>query len=249
MKQIHGMPIKWNGDDGDAMLWAGLMTSVGYKEPIEGIKMCQTSDGRLWRSPNRVNNQPKNSFSRDMALGFILYFQATQDHDMADKWVSYILREGSLFPAAQSSDNRHMITPALWWLMSYAGMRVPAKYRYTRFMFNSYNKLELLFTPRGYQRHLKAVSALIMAKHMGKRDTFYGKFLIKQDPENPFFQWLAGDFCTRNYVDLNEKIKVEWVSSLGNGSQWAWERSDDEEAHKDAMGQEFDFINSLHNIF
>lgn len=248
MRDLYGMPIKWDGDDGDSMLWAGLMVSVGYKEPIEGIKMCQTPDGRLWRSPNRVNNQPSNSFSRDMALGFILYFQATQDHEMADKWIAYILKEGALFPANESTDNRHMISPALWWLMSYAGMKVPLKYRYTRFLFNPYNKLELLFTARGYQRHLKAVSALILAKSNGKRDTFYGKFLIEADPQNPFFQWLAGEHSTRNYAYLNSKFELEWSSSPGSGRQWAWERSDDEDAYKNAMGQEFDFIRGLSNL-
>lgn len=244
MQDSFGMPIKWNGDDGDSMLWAGLMMAVGDSKPGQGIQMCQTPDGRMWRSPGRVNNQPKNSFSRDMALGFILYIQATGDYYMADKWVSYIKKEGALFPANESSDTRHIVTPALWWLISYAGIKVPAIYHYTRFLFNPYNKLELLFTPRGFQRHLKAVSALIMAIHRGKRDKFYGNFLCKKDPQNPFYLWLAGHSAFTIKAQLASH-KADWIVAGGNGSQWAWERFDDESAWKDAMGQDFIFIDRL----
>lgn len=245
MKDLHGMPIKWDGDDGDAMLWAGLMTAVGDTKPIEGIKMCQSEDGRLWRSPNRVNKDTKNTFSRDMALGFILYFQQTQDHEMADKWISYLKKEGSLFPKEESNDTRHIVTPALWWLMSYAGMKVPLVWRLTRFLFTPYQAIELRFTPRGYERHLKAVAAFIMSKANGKRDTATGKFLIKEDKENPFFQWLSG---TSSYSVYRMMMghKEYWLSyPYGRGSQWSWERSDNESAWLDAMGQDFDFIEKL----
>lgn len=243
MKDLFGMPIKGNGDDGDSMLWAGLMVAVGDRRPIPGIKMCQSPDGRLWRSPNRVNNQPENSFSRDMSLGFILYFQATQDHEMADKWIAYIRKTKSLFPASESSDTRHIVTPSLWWLMSYAGMKVPAAYRWTRFLFRPYNRLELMFTPAGYQTHLKAVSALILAKHDGKLDTSFGRALVKKDKRNPFFIWLSGDFQLAQL--LTTYLEARKTQHQGDGSQWAWERDSSEDAWKDSMGWDFEFMKLL----
>lgn len=243
MKDLYGMPIKWNGDTGDAMLWAGLMVAVGDYRAVKGIKQCQSEDGRLWRAPDRVNNQPQNGFSRDMALGFILYFQETKDHVMADKWIKYLLTEKALFPSSESTDTRHIITPALWWLMSYAGMNVPAKWKYTRFLFEPYQKIELLLTPRGFERHLKAVSALVMSKYHKQRDKYTGRFLIKEDGLNPFFQWLAGDNEeARSALELH---KADVANSGSNGSQWAWERSDKELAWLDAMGQDFEFIEKL----
>lgn len=239
----RGMPVKGNGDDGDSLLWAGLLTAVGDPQFIPAIKNCQSADGRLWRHPSRVRIDTENTFSRDMALGFILYFQATQDHAMADAWINYIRGTGYLFPPKQSTDNRHIVTPALWWLMSYAGMNVPTWWRITRWLYRPYNYLETLVTPRGFQSHLKAVAALIMSIHDGKRNKRLGQLLFKREPNNAFFAWLAGD----NHKAVRLKVALAWRSKnySGDGSQWCWERTDSENAWKDSMGWDFKFIDYL----
>lgn len=250
MKSTNGFPIKGNNDDGDSMLWAGLTVASGNNIPIVGIKQCQTPDGRLWRSPARVNNQSENSFSRDMSLGFILYFQATQDHEMADKWIAYIKKTKGLFPASESSDTRHLVTPTLWWMMSYAGMKVPLIYRLTRGFYKTYTSLELLFTPSGYERHLKAVSELVLAIRDKKRDTVFGNKLLASDPYNPFFAWLAG-VDDAVILDRAQSMHEAARSSdngdgtYGSGNQWAWERADHEGAYMDSMGWDFEFIYNL----
>jgi hypothetical protein len=167
---------------------------------------------------------------------------------MADKWIAYLKKQGSLFPKEESTDTRHIITPALWWLMSYAGMNVPLVWRLTRFLFTPYQMIELFFTPRGYERHLKAVAALIMSKARNKRDTLTGKFLKSSDPENPFFNWLAG---VSNYsvYRMMQSHKSDWVVyGDSRGSQWSWERADSESAWLDGMGQDFDFIERLSEL-
>lgn len=238
----YGMPIMAD-TNGDAMLWAGMMQAVGDRRSTVGIKMCQTPDGRLWRAPSRVNNQPKNSFSRDMALGFALYVQSTGDYSMADKWVAYVKKTGGLFPSNESTDTRHIATPALWWAMSYAGIRVPIGYRLTRFLMRYYNRFELIFAPRGYQTHLKAVQAFILAKHKGKRDKEFGKILHQREPLNPFYMWLAGD--TEGAARQNAIFKHEHDLNPGKGIQWGYQRDDDEEAWRDSMGWDFLFIDML----
>lgn len=237
------MPIKGNGDDGDSMLWAGLMVAAGDDRPIEGIKKCQTPDGRLWRSPARVNNQKQNSFSRDMALGFILYFAKTKDHEMADKWINYITSTGYLFPPEESSDNRHVVTPSLWWLMSYAGMNVPLKWKATRFLYRILHKNILPFIPPGFETHLWAVSLLILNFHYGKRDIRAGERLFSREPNNAFFAWLAG----KNAVAVNLSGRFKKLNDIfvGDGSQWCWERTDSEKAWRNSMGWDLVFINLL----
>lgn len=237
------MPIKGTGDTGDSMLWAGLMAAVGDRGSMLGIKGCQSSDGRVWRCIDRVNNDPKNSFSRDMSLGFILYFAKTKDNAMADKWVKYIIRNGYLFPAGESTDARHIVTPAVWWLMSYAGMKVPLKWRLTRFLYKPFTKLETKFTPPGFQTHLKGVAALVMAISTGKRDKAVGAELFRREPNNAFFAWLAGQDDAA--VAINNTLRAMHSASPGDGSQWCWERADKEEAWRDSMGWDFAFIDLL----
>lgn len=242
LKDTFGMPIKGNGDDGDSMLWSGLMVAVGDSRPIAGIRQCQGSDGRLWRSPDRVNLPAINSFSRDMALGFILYFQKTQDHEMADAWINYIRRTGGLFPHEEASDNRFIVTPALWWLMSYAGMNVHWFWRYTRGINRLYHKLEMRLTPRGFETHLQAVATLIMNIHDGKLSND-GKYLSNKEPNNAFFAWLAGKKDEAQHISKIYRSMYE--TNPGDGSQWCWERADSEEAWHDSMGWDFEFIDQL----
>jgi hypothetical protein len=242
MLETHGMPME-AGSDGDSMLWAGLMQAVGDRSSTPGIKLCQTEDGRLWRAPSRVNNQPINSFSRDMALGFILYVQATRDFAMADRWVAYIKATGGLFPASESSDTRHIVTPAIWWLMSYAGIRVPLKYLFTRWLLKYQNLLEIPFTPKGYALHLKAVQTLVLAIHNKKLDKKIGRKLNRLEPQNPFFMWLAGK--TTGAIAQNALLETYHTQAPGKGTQWAWQRTDYEAAWCDSMGWDFLFIKLL----
>lgn len=243
LNNIDGMPIKSTGDSGDSMLWTGLMIAAGYKIAIDAVKQCQTADGRMWRCVDRVNNQPTNSFSRDMALGVILYYCVTKDDVLADKWIAYIKKTSGLFPKSESSDNRYMMTPAMWWLMSYAGMRVPFYYKWTRFLNKPYHKIEMRLSPKGYQTHLQAVSDLIMAVSTGKRDTANGKYLSKKEPNNAFFMWLSGS--NEKAKSLSAVAELLHGKSPGDGSQWCWERTDSDKAYLDSMGWDFLFIRML----
>lgn len=243
MNRLDGMPIKGDNEDGDSMLWAGLMSAVGDTASQLAIKNCQSADGRLWRSPRRVNNDNKNSFSRDMSLGFILYFIVTKDHEMADKWIAYIRKTGKLFPSEESTDNRYVITPGIWWLMSYAGMKVPLKWRLTRFLYKYVHAVEIATTPAGYARHLNGVASFILALSSGKRDRKNGHKLWLKEPNNAFFAWLAGiDGAARA---MNEHLREIVKHNPGNATQWCWERTDSENAWKDSMGWDFLFIDML----
>ena len=79
-----------NDSDGDSMLWAGLLCSVGINSQCIAVKNSQSSDGQLWRAPSRVNVDKENSFSRDMLLGFLYYLVATKDINAANKFFIYV---------------------------------------------------------------------------------------------------------------------------------------------------------------
>jgi hypothetical protein len=50
-----------DGDDGDSMLWAGLLCSTGERAQCDAVQASQTADGRLWRAPSHVNVDRQNS--------------------------------------------------------------------------------------------------------------------------------------------------------------------------------------------
>lgn len=243
MIRLDGMPVKGDLEDGDSILWAGLMSGVGDTASQLAVKNCQSSDGRIWRSPRRVNNDPKNSFSRDMAFGFIIYFCKTKDVSMAEKWVQYIKKNNSLFPRNESTDNRWMMTPGLWWLMSHVGISVPWYWKITRSLYKYVLAAEIATAKPGYERHLKGVALLALALTTGKRDKELGHKLWMKDPGNAFFAWLAG--ANNAAQSMNNHLRELHTLHPGRGTQWCWERTDSEDAWKDSMGWDFHFIDML----
>lgn len=231
---IQGMPIKNEVpgivDDGavDSMLWAGLMCASGDFRSVGGIKNCQTQDGRLWRSPDHVLKQQLNSFSRDMALGFLLYVSATNDFVMLRRWLSYLRRNNTICPDA--NDGRCIATKPLGWQIDYI------VYGKTSWLLKPYLIIAALTAPLGYQLHLVGVHLLLGWLITKKRGTLAGKILHKRQPLNPFFQWLA-----------DVTVIIPEASTTSRCTQWAWERADSECAWKESMGWDYLFIRNLIN--
>ena len=250
-----GMPCKANGDDGDALLFAALkFASSSYKpiEDLEAIKSCQDETGRFWRSPGRKGNDKVNSFSRDMALGVILMAVSAGDRNFEGSftsWCKYIKKTGRLCP--NTTDNRAVIIPAMWWLISYVDPKLaPAYYSLTRFLLKPYLWIEAAVTPAGYQRHLVAVSIfilMILQDSRGCRGLTHAVAgeLADKESKNPFFQWLRGHDEDAKLILESIENKVE--NNPGSRTQWAWERTDSEEAWRDSCGHDIDFMRNLLN--
>jgi hypothetical protein len=79
-------------DDGDALLFNGLLCMASYSPACKAAREALDSNGQWWRSPRQVGglHRTKNSFSRDMSLGALLYLVKTSDQDAALKWIEWI---------------------------------------------------------------------------------------------------------------------------------------------------------------
>jgi hypothetical protein len=249
----NGILCKADGDDGDALLFAALRFVSGshqYTDDLDAIKSCQDETGRFWRSPSRKGIDKVNSFSRDMALGVIIMAAGTigSSFDASFiKWCRYLNKKGKLCPDA--TDSRGRITPAIWWLIACVNSKMaPSHYSLTRFLLKPYLWISAATAPAGYQRHLVAVMlfVLILIQEnrgcVGLTHAIAGE-LVDKEINNPFFQWLRGNDEDARLILKSIESKVE--NNPGRGTQWAWERTDSEEAWKDSCGHDLDFMRNL----
>jgi hypothetical protein len=79
-------------DDGDSVLFNGLLCLSGEESGCDGVRRAQDDDGQWWRSPLRVGGggEEYNSFSRDMAMGVLAYLLATGDQTAAERWLYWL---------------------------------------------------------------------------------------------------------------------------------------------------------------
>jgi hypothetical protein len=252
-----GMPCKGHAEDGDSLLWAGLLHASGMRV-WESIVASQTENGQFFRSPLRAENARHglielNSFSRDMSTGLNLAaaadsvpFKVIEAYEM---WIDYIRKNGCR--ACKDTDGRCIMTPANFWMASYAGAEnIPIGYELTRWLNKPYLLVASVFNPKGFQLHLVGVSVFAMVFHYGSRRKLplslklACRVLSKRQPKNAFFAWLAGD--NQSAKKINDEIKV-YLEANGQGDrhQWCWERDDAEEAWRDSCGWDVEFIDNL----
>ena len=87
---------RWIIDTGDTDRFSAIIDSIG-------------PDGRLWRNPERVNNDDDNSSSRDQLLGLLEATVATRDRTGLLAVMRYVSSTGSLCPG----DDRCRVTPSI----------------------------------------------------------------------------------------------------------------------------------------
>src|SRR6478736_9863176 len=92
VRTCEGFPSKDDCDDGDSIIFNGLLCMVGEEQGCDTVRQSQDADGRFWRSPRRTpgNLGQGKSFSRDQTLGALLYIAKTQDRDAALRWLRWI---------------------------------------------------------------------------------------------------------------------------------------------------------------
>jgi len=210
----------------DSMLWAGLMCASGDLSSANAIKDCQTLTGRMWRSPY-LKTFMGNSFSRDMALGFMMYAAASGDDETFSRWVIYLATDDCL--CSDATDNRCAITAPIWWQIDHVRLR-----RKSPWYLNAYLLAAALTAKPGYQLHLIGCHLLLNWQIDGVKSKMIGNVLSRRQPRNPFFQWLA-----------DKPVVLPPEPENSRCIQWAWEREDSEEAWKDSMGWDFQFMRNL----
>ncbi len=78
-------PSKEDCDDGDSIIFNGLLCMSGEEAACSAVQASQDENGQFWRSPRRNpgNLGQDNSFSRDQTLGALLYIVKKRDVDAA----------------------------------------------------------------------------------------------------------------------------------------------------------------------
>ena len=255
-----GQPSKENCDDGDMTLFNGLSCASGDSRGCYAVEVSQSSDGRWWRSPRRLggNNGEDNSFSRDMAMGVMLYLVTRRDAESANRWLNWI--EGNRPCLADKPwplegcavrgphryctdevDQRCTLTPSSWALLGrvwdYLGIRRNAEMR----RYEGADGDALVFAAEqndaGYTLHLVGVEVLLKQimqagrEHREKAATN----LAHRQPENIFFRWLNEGAHSKLATELQKLCPSPSQPHRGKKYQWAWERDTDSAAWRNSM--------------
>lgn len=236
-------------EEGDSVLFNGIQClgdSITFAQSCTDVKASQDATGRVWRAPARVNNDSKNSFSRDMALGFTAYLVATRDVEAASKWLSFIVASNyKLCPDAD--DSRCDFTPALWGTMgeawTYLGLPLVDEMKAGMIGDDTTLYFQTDVSPAGYQLHLVAVHIYIRKAIGLNNDTISGvaRKLVAKQPDNPFFQYLLGDEERATQLVLAQAPATKPEHAF----QWSFQRATVDETWKNSYGQEYLFLIQL----
>jgi hypothetical protein len=267
-RTCEGFPSKENCDDGDSVIFNGLLCLVGEDAGCATVRASQDVDGRFWRSPRRNPGnlgEPK-SFSRDQTLGVLLYLVRTQDRDAALRWQNWIydnrycsiknpLSGGcSVYGYRVCRDDNEIcdLRPATWALFErvwkYLDLPTTREMRKNESM--DVSDVEMVAVDRakpGYELHLKAVSSLMrltLASSVSKTRDIIEKLHDRQR-DNPFFQALregTHEGLVQRVLDVCPK---PWDDLGFRRYQWAWERDTANQAWRESMGWDCIFMARL----
>lgn len=228
-----GIPCLHHEDDGDSALWMGLMSLVGECYEPSSI---QSEDGRLWRSPLRVNRPElnTNTFSRDMFLGYLAMQVACPDIESLKLAVKYLQENDyKLCPVNKNSAcNAHYLQHRTFWaiighLYERANLSPPLAsiqaYAGDITQIGAEAKLARI----GYELHLVA-TMLLVYQHIGIEDEVLDNqrtVIYNRDPRNSFYSFLKLGQVPLVAKDVLDKCKTNDV-----GTDYAWRRASSEKA-------------------
>ena len=262
-----GYPSKADCDDGDMTLFGGLICAGGESKGCDLVRDAQGPDGQWWRSPRRTSGnlgQP-NSFSRDMAMGVLLYLATTRDSAAAERWLSWIHANRScgvkgprgkcLVPGVHrfcrdDKDFRCAMTPGNWAIMArvwdHLGLPRSTEMRLSAGSDDLVLPTQAEHSPVGFQLHLLGVEALLK-KRVGAESSAVTKataLLYERQPENPFFAYLAQGASPELEMRVDTLCPVIGDASTAR-NQWSWERDTTEQAWRNSMGWDCLFLSHL----
>lgn len=239
------------GSDGDSLLWMGLMCLSGDSGECMGVSASQTSDGRFWRSPGRVNKDTSNSFSRDMTLGVIAYLVATKDQVAAQKFYEYV-KSHNYQVCDDATDNRcdlgYVQHRSIWGTLKrvwqYIGLNPTTEMIQGDFGDDTIINLESEFSPGGFMLHLVAVEIMIRERMNAASPTVMGAAatIAQRQDQNPFFEYIANGKTERSAALTLQYCPTEKPSPA---DQWSWQRDQRESAWLNSMGHDCIFMVNL----
>ncbi len=257
----EGQPSKADCDDGDMALFNGLLCAAHREGSCASVKSSQGASGQFWRSPRRVGVDKSNSFSRDMALGVLLYLEESEDTVAAKLWLKWIdqnwvcevgsrakCKLKSYRLCLDDSDGRCTITPGLWAMMGrvWQKLELPLHTEMSRWLSIGESGFvsEAKTVAPGFALHLAGVSAFLyenLALNL-PFETELKSLVRDRQPDNIFFQYLADGVSPTLIEGLLSKCPLE-APELS--TQWNWERDTVEKAWEQSMGWDCIFLGTV----
>jgi hypothetical protein len=237
-------------DSGDSLLWAGLLCAAGDRTQCTAASASQnTSTGQIFRNPGF--SRGSNDSSRDMFLGFLLYVSTTKNQTAANKVLSYIESNNEKL-CTNASDNRCSVNSTvytgLWGTMQkvwrFIGLTPNDKMNRGNVGDDTLINAESQFSSEGYPLHLVGVE-LFLRQITGTYSSSLesaANTLLDREPYNPFFEYIAKGKTQRAAQLVLDKCP----STLNHTrKQWAWQRTESEQAWKQSKGWDCLFMINL----
>ena len=195
---------------GDMVEYSGMSCAGGDRARCQDIKRSQGADGRFWRSPNRVNTDKGDTFSRDMLMGVFDYAIATKDKAAFEKFYVYLRgHKNKMCPDA--SDNRCHLLPGTWGIfglvMKQLGIHRPALIVAAKGTIDIDLLIGANTVPAGYQMELVAHHVMVR-RALGQNTRVMkeaAQHIAKKQPLNPLFVYLR-DGATEEAAALTQEI-------------------------------------------
>lgn len=236
---------------GDSMLWAGLLCASGEESQCAAVKRSQKTSGELCRYP--ACDRTKNSFSRDMLVGYLASLTKTRDFINANRFVKYVT-ENNYKMCTDATDNRCDLTRpqhnAIWATMGKVWRKMgitPTKDMKEADSVGDETiiQLESIFATEGYPRHLVAAELWVrqLSNNWSTQLQSAADQTLAFQPKNPFFIYVAKGATKQAAQEVLEKCPAEKPEPDSN--DWAWQRDESEQAWKQAKGWDCIFIINL----
>lgn len=273
--RCDGYVSKDDCEDGDSVLFSGLLCLAGVDIGCITVRDSQDDEGQWWRSPRRNpgNLGKQNSFSRDQSLGVLAYLVATKDQEAANYWYRWISKnrpclvkignhcsvKGLHRFCRDDDDKRCTITPAIWKLMGKVWEHIGLIPSATMKQYRTMPDLPVT-DEKGYVLHLEAVKEYIrqkMAPPIVEDKAWYENLCFMQnDPEvSSVVQSLLNKEPENPFFMYLAEGKTGAVTDRYEElcpidydlpkTQWAWERRSGKAAWEKSMLWDCIFMKSL----
>ena len=238
----NGYVSKAACDDGDVMLWSGLLCLSGETIGCATARASFDQDGRAWRSPRRVGADTYPTFSRDQFLGALAYFVGSKDTETAQKYMAWVRKHNNRV-CMDLCD----MTPVTWGIAAsvwhYLGLPLTSEMKSGQRLDELGSVVSAIFN-EGYKLHLIMVADLL--KQKTGTENFAWKIIAatvyEKQPYNPFATYLR---FGRSDITKQRLINRIPTSQPAVMNQWSFERDESEQAWRSSMCWEFVFMGNL----
>lgn len=261
LRYCEGVPIYWPGkngvtgredcDNGDALLYAGLLYSVTKSESLaDGIKRSIDTEGRVYRSPEHLKGADNiNAASRDMWLGFLEYCLTSKDKETCERAYNRA-REHDWRICDKDDDERCLLTPSVVFVTGYVwaanGWHTYGEMEPSDFEIKKDEDATIASAKSvtvSYRLHLISLRLWLMIQtgNLTQRFKETVKIITNREPSNLWYQYLSAVAFQTSKEQIAPAL-LELMSQWHRNSErshWLWATM---EAPNRAMGHELVFL-------